>query len=269
MKIELPVVGMLLPFLEALGMLDNVSRVANMSSARPAPCAKACAKVPCWRLKEPARYCGGCLGMEYACHRTPHNGMSESCNRRHDMTGVAAFPPSFLEKAQPSCAAGWRPNRSLTAQYCEHFTLEDGPHDVTQIERTGYRALVHTCVQPELLGVLIGPFRSSAGQFTSLNLPFDLVRPGSRIIAFTADAVDVSGTPVGYPPLHMHHVHLAKGEVGSDSYYNHWWEVHGDYGVGPYGHQPEQHLPEGYCDVDWGGISGLLDAQVTIHTCRE
>jgi len=64
----------------------------------------------------------------------------------------------------------------------------------------------------------VGPFESRPGDWHSLGIVYDeLLQPSDRVVAFTADSVSAGGEPVGYPPLHMHHVHVMRGTAVSTS----------------------------------------------------
>jgi hypothetical protein len=53
------------------------------------------------------------------------------------------------------------------------------------------------------------------------------------IVEFAAEGVDVDGNVIDFPPLHVHHVHLARSHAGQffgDRHLQqHWAEVHGDF----------------------------------------
>eukprot|EP00966_Prymnesium_polylepis_P264348 6106781-Prymnesium_polylepis.1 len=53
--------------------------------------------------------------------------------------------------------------------------------------------------------------------------PVTLLRRGDRITSYTGDAVDAADvrTPLGFPPLHMHHIHVQREEVAPRSGSNH------------------------------------------------
>eukprot|EP00966_Prymnesium_polylepis_P289823 6694590-Prymnesium_polylepis.1 len=74
---------------------------------------------------------------------------------------------------------------------------------------------------------LIGPFSSSVQQWYSIAASVPLLRRGDRITRYTGDAVRASdaATPISYPPLHVHHIHVWHPKMES----GHWWETHGDY----------------------------------------
>ena len=92
-------------------------------------------------------------------------------------------------------------------------------------------APIFLCVRPKKSNLtrtaLAGPFRSRVQEWHSLHFMAPLLRAGDRIVRFTGDAVSASdaATTIGYPPLHMHHVHVTNAGVVAP----HWFETHGDY----------------------------------------
>jgi len=119
---------------------------------------------------------------------------------------------------------------------------------------------VFTCNERFMRGVAVGPFYSVPGLWTSLQLPFDLLGSGERVVAFTGDTVSPSGEVIAYPPLHMHHIHVAKQDPRGDANV-HWFETHGDYHMDPRrGYRRE--LPTGYCDVVDGHKKVTIEVQV-------
>ena len=105
-----------------------------------------------------------------------------------------------------------------------------------------------------------GPFVSTPerGWRTFLSGPLlGLLADGDRVVGNANQPVLEDGTPIGYPPLHNHHVHVRKGDrqrnLGRTTN-NHWFESHGDYPDGPsYGFGAPSTagyattLPPGYC----------------------
>ena len=104
----------------------------------------------------------------------------------------------------------------------------------------------------------------------SLNWMFS----GARIISFKGTAVTAEGADIGFPPLHMHHLHVSRVPHGgydledyiltklsnashewiSPEWNFHFFETHGDFGVGDsFGvgasssEGYRRSLPEGYC----------------------
>ena len=83
---------------------------------------------------------------------------------------------------------------------------------------------------------LVGPFRSRVQQWHQIGVSVPLLQRGDRIVRYTGDAVSArdASTPIGYPPLHMHHIHVHHPGAGDDppswrQDVDHWWETHGDY----------------------------------------
>ena len=91
---------------------------------------------------------------------------------------------------------------------------------------------VYHCSDGYVRSMLVGPFRTHAQQWTSVRVPFALLERGDRIVSSSGDAVDAADarTPLGYPPLHMHHIHVQREEP-------HFFETHGDY---------DMHAEQGY-----------------------
>lgn len=115
------------------------------------------------------------------------------------------------------------------------------------------RAAVRTCaLNAPTRGVLIGPFHAAPGAWTSISLeptsgsrtaPW-LLAEGDCVVDFQGAGVHADGVPIGYPPLHVHHLHVERGST------THFFETHGDYdrspnatGIGEYGTA----LPAGFC----------------------
>lgn len=119
---------------------------------------------------------------------------------------------------------------------------------------------VQVCHLPLLRAVRFGPFVSTPerGWRTFLSGPLlGLLADGDRVVGNANQPVLEDGTPIGYPPLHNHHVHVRKGDrqrnLGRTTN-NHWFESHGDYPDGPsYGFGAPSTagyattLPPGYC----------------------
>ena len=93
-----------------------------------------------------------------------------------------------------------------------------------------FDAPVYRCMRDGVRSFIVGPFSSSVQQWYSIAASVALLRRGDRIIRYTGDAVHASdaATPMSYPPLHVHHIHVRHPDtVKEDS--GHWWETHGDY----------------------------------------
>ena len=86
-----------------------------------------------------------------------------------------------------------------------------------------YAAPIRARTTPTERVLLAGPLKSWPGSWVSLILLVPSFEEQDRIVGFTGDAVDGKEQPVPFPPLHMHHIHVASGE------YTHLWETHGDY----------------------------------------
>lgn len=187
----------------------------------------------------------------------PHR--TDSCNRLH--TPCTTCTPSLASFAPG--AREWKLEAELTAGYCEHWSIgAEGPFDSTQLEDSIFRRPVHTCIQDDLRAVVTGPFHSLPGQFTSISVELtSLFDKGSQITEYHGEAVSPTGEPIGYPPLHMHHIHIGRVFNGKQGYTPHWFETHGDYGVEPFGLQPGTKLAAGYCDVT-ARLPTYVDAQV-------
>ena len=123
-------------------------------------------------------------------------------------------------------------------------------------------ARVEVCLRPLLRAVRIGPFVSTPelGWRSILTGPLlGVLADGDRIVSNTNQPVLEDGTPIGYPPLHNHHVHVRKDDALRNmrrTINNHWFESHGDYTDGPsYGIGAASTdgyataVPAGYCIV--------------------
>ena len=82
---------------------------------------------------------------------------------------------------------------------------------------------VHTTPTERIL--LAGPFKCWPGSWVATILLVPEFERQAKVIGFTGDAVDEKQQPLPFPPLHMHHIHVAGGE------YTHLWETHGDYNI--------------------------------------
>ena len=103
-----------------------------------------------------------------------------------------------------------------------------------------------------------------------------LLNDGDRVVSFVGAPVTEAGTRIGFPPLHVHHVHVRKPErsgamqppVGRERA-SHWFETHGDYsrgddfGVGARSAAGyATRLPEGHCYVVTSAEQIDLNAEV-------
>ena len=112
---------------------------------------------------------------------------------------------------------------------------------------------LESCRTPHRLATRIGPLVSTPQRWHYFATPrfgeifHDRV---DRITAFTGRAVDAHGLPIGYPPIHIHHLHL---QVDHKSSFNiHWFETHGDFGLDGVADATAtrgytRQLPAGYC----------------------
>ncbi len=157
---------------------------------------------------------------------------------------------------EDTSACEWEESH-VEGESCSHF----GEATITQcIENHVWdRAGVEYCKQEGFRAVRFGPFTSEPGKWVSVTSKplLGLLENGQRIKGFFGAATTADGTRIGFPPLHMHHIHVAKGDLArgtSRHHADHWFETHGDYSVGAdfgVGAQSTlayiRHLPEGYC----------------------
>lgn len=94
-----------------------------------------------------------------------------------------------------------------------------------QKNKFGFTAPIRTRATATERVLLAGPFKCVPGSWVSLILLVPGFEEHDQIVGFTGDAVDENEQPVPFPPLHMHHIHVAGGE------YTHLWETHGDYDI--------------------------------------
>jgi hypothetical protein len=117
-------------------------------------------------------------------------------------------------------------------------------------------------VEAERTAIRVGPLTSTPGQwhFLATDALRKLLRPlTDRIVRFTGRAVSGDGKAIGFPPLHMHHLHVQLmwdgGRHASGRQPNiHWFETHGDFSSGdswgmgaPSTESYSRLIPEGYC----------------------
>jgi len=104
--------------------------------------------------------------------------------------------------------------------------------------QTEQLAQVRQLREDDAVGFLAGPFTTRGGEwimmadlFFKSSLPLFTLPKGGRVGDFTGDAVDERGQAIPLPPLHMHHIHLARvlPEGVDDRIQQHWMETHGDY----------------------------------------
>jgi len=124
---------------------------------------------------------------------------------------------------------------------CAHQLAEEclgrislDPNDCQGARRLQVAAIL--CHTAQLRGLRLGPVESSPGEwhyFLAAPISGLLLRPGDRIVSFSGRAVSEAGLPIGFPPLHMHHIHvitMSNRDGGHPN--NHYWETHGDFSVG-------------------------------------
>jgi hypothetical protein len=139
-----------------------------------------------------------------------------------------------------------------------------------------HRATVTPLTGPDEIGYLAGPFSTAGGDWISVADLFNpredsFLSPGlDRITSFTGDAVDASGVAVPHPPLHMHHIHLARVPIdglGSSLFevQQHWLETHGDYQLYP----PGSGVPPGYTTASPAGTCRSLGPSAVLRLFGE
>lgn len=167
---------------------------------------------------------------------------------RLSMSDLNALPlveaPLNIERVFPGCA--WRRNRSAVALAMTHYGEigEWSPHK---------RLTAFTCDEPHQRGLIAGPLHTMPRQWSTVGMYLDMLRDGDRVVAYVGDALDEYGSPIAYPPLHMHHIHIVQMDAV------HWFETHGDYAQGSEGYAHA--LPAGYCSVHHGRHT-TVEAQV-------
>ena len=182
----------------------------------------------------------------------------------------------------------WEPMGDVGAKSCEHV----GEKTITQCEdEDDWSSVgVESCRSEQtglrsVRAVRLGPFFSLPGQWRSLSTYTlrGLLGDGDRVIGFVGAPTAEDGiTPIGYPPLHVHHLHVRKAEevrqglglppVGR-AHGSHWFETHGDYsrgddfGVGAASAAGyATRLPAGHCYVV--NSADALDINAEINDVR-
>ena len=139
--------------------------------------------------------------------------------------------PSDLPTPPNTSSCSWE-RLAISASACTDFS-ESGIltrcGSENQLEHATERAPVYRCSargDARTRSFLVGPFQSRVQQWHSIVASVPLLQRGDRIVHYTGDTVSArdASTPIGYPPLHMHHIHVHHLE---DS--DHWFETHGDY----------------------------------------
>ena len=148
-----------------------------------------------------------------------------------DIRGPDVPPPYDVPPPlDDSCrGAHWEP--STPAWVCksqsERTSPTFHPNELARVRRTcRTRTRAYRCARHGVRAIVAGPFTSRPGEWHSITLDYaGLLSSSSPVVQFTSDAIDATGSPVAYPPLHMHHIHVTRGAV------NHWYETHGDYAM--------------------------------------
>ena len=122
------------------------------------------------------------------------------------------------------------------------------------------RAHAHVCTAGTTRALLIGPLTSLPGRWHSFSAPYGSLIPSAhRLTAVTCDAVnDTTGAALPYPPLHIHHIHIARGDSV------HWHETHGDYELGHDGYT--RRIPPGYCEVSDGAADTKVSSKCYVES---
>jgi len=155
-------------------------------------------------------------------------------------------PPAAALSGDEPCV--WEPWASATV--CLADREAESPnldaHSASPEEACLTRAHTHICRSTSSRALLVGPLTSTPGLWHSIGVAYTgLLLAGDRVTAVTSDAVNAtSGEPVPYPPLHIHHIHVARESSV------HWHETHGDYQLTPDGYT--RHMPPGYCESNGG-----------------
>jgi len=137
-----------------------------------------------------------------------------------------------------SCA--WQPTH-LDTELCtsSFFSFTSNPWTDNEAYKCNMSKVL-ICKSNNVLGFKFGPFTSkpqSWHKFSETPLYPTLLHPGMRIRGYVGHAVDSSGKEIGFPPLHMHHIHVhkqTKREVASGFMFDkhadfHLYQTHGDY----------------------------------------
>ena len=130
-------------------------------------------------------------------------------------------------EASESCAGNWEPTSLISAQNCHSANTQEIPsvNGAGQEIPSGPHPCNHTvdvnlltCHERYRRGFRLGPISSTRGNWHSLttsSLQGTLLYPGESIVAYSAQTRDLSGHFIGYPPLHVHHIHINKQNSGS------------------------------------------------------
>ena len=89
-------------------------------------------------------------------------------------------------------------------------------------------------------GALVGPIKTWPSAWTSIFISSEetqeWLKAGDRVVEFVGAPVRRDGTPIEFPPLHVHHLHVKQQNI------THYFETHGDYDPAY-----ATRLPPGYC----------------------
>lgn len=119
--------------------------------------------------------------------------------------------------------------------YSTYFREKDSPTIYSKV--TPMREY-YGCSDNNSIVARFGPFTSMPGQWTGINHPItSLFSTGDKIVKYKGYAIDRDGVMIGYPPLHMHHLHVCNDNA------THWFETHGDY------YYAREELGESYATV--------------------
>jgi hypothetical protein len=154
----------------------------------------------------------------------------------------------------------------------------------------GLELQVRRCNSDSMQGVLIGPLRTKPGDWISVAYPLgELLQEGNKVVQFIGDPVSISGETIGYPyslhtthcthcthytsyspytgetigypPIHVHHLHVAGVST------SHFFETHGDYAIDEDGYST--HVPAGHCvRTDASCDVASLGMALTESPCR-
>ena len=183
----------------------------------------------------------------------------------------------------------WRPT-SIAARACAHTSEADimdcrtSYGDPPYLRTLSRARSAPALAEPPPSSACRGPLRAARfGPFTSTpergwrslisGELRGLLHSGDRIVASASQPVAADGAPIGFPPLHNHHVHVRKGERGVDrAVNNHWFESHGDYPPPPSPARRARRatpvaLPAGYCVVV-GGDADDVDVEAEVNDVR-
>lgn len=147
----------------------------------------------------------------------------------------------------------WTKAKKISSRSCTHSSESDMQHCVkhegdspdefygTALSPKEWPLTsVEVCRQPLLRAMRLGPFVSTpqlAWRCIRTSQFFEeVLSNGDRIVANVNLPVLEDGTPIGFPPIHNHHVHIRKGDrtmkEWTRGFNNHWFETHGDHAVG-------------------------------------